>query len=297
MASNLKSLTSRAVKSAASLAAIACISAIAAPQANAGTIVNGWNYAVDSFNDGITSNQLGGRYEFYGIGIKQVGNEVIVGIDSRFDIAGDSGRNIFWGDLFFNFGGGTMSEGNGDFFAVRFAEDNAAGVTETGVFSDVTGKFVDKGFNSVALHADRVDNRGGDHSVGDLESDDPYFDASYNVINSGTKVGDVTVLDEDDLTGLGFDLNAVPGAAGQVESSTMSGNSSRFGERQSFGFKFELPPGMIGEFVAHIAAECFNDSVAIVGEFIDDSADVPEPSILLGLAGIAGLGLIRRRHA
>ncbi|MEM9245240.1 MAG: PEP-CTERM sorting domain-containing protein [Cyanobacteria bacterium P01_F01_bin.153] len=294
MAFNLSSFTSHAIQSAVSLGAIACIGAIAAPQANAGTIVNGWNYAVDSFNDGITNGQLGGKYEFYGIGIKQVGNEVIVGIDSRFDIAGDPGANIFWGDLFFNVGGGTMSEGNGEFFAVRFAEDNAAGVTETGVFSDVTGKFVDKGFDSVALHEDRVNQRGGDASVGDLEVSDPYFDASYNVINSGTKVGDITVLDEADLTGLGFDLNAVPGAAGQVESGVMSGN--RFGERQSFGFKFELPPGMIGEFVAHIAAECFNDSMAIAGTFVEDNVDVPEPSMLLGLAGVSGLGLVRRRR-
>ena len=286
-------------------AAIACISAIAAPQANAGTIVNGWNYAVDSFNDGVTGG-LGGKYEIYGLGIKQVGNEVIVGIDTRLPIEGSnslfSDNHIAWGDMFFNFGGGKMSEGNGDFLAVRFADNNDAGVSETGVYINASGQFVDNGFNSVAAHNDYVNGNGGSASNGDRASNDSYFDASYNVIQSGTKVGDIALLDEAALTGYGFNLNDVPGTAGNPESDTFAGrpNSSNgvsyFSERQSYGFKFELPPGMVGEFVAHLAQECFNDTVAITGEFIAESTDVPEPSLLLGLAGIAGLGLVRRRR-
>ncbi|MGD1850432.1 MAG: PEP-CTERM sorting domain-containing protein [Cyanophyceae cyanobacterium] len=291
---NPKFFNTRVVQCVASLGAIACLSAVSAPQANAGTIVNGWNYAVDSFNDGYTG-QLGGKYEFYGIGIKQVGNEVIVGIDSRFDLEGDDPNGIEWGDLFFNFGGGTMSEGNGDFLAVRFASGNDAGVSGTGVFTNASGQFVDNGFDSVGDHAATVNSEGGFASVGDLAANDPYFDASYNVLQSGTKVGDIAMLDEAGLSSYGFNLNDVPGTIGQPESSFLSG--ADFGERQSFGFKFELPPGMLGQFVAHIAAECFNDSVAIAGEFIADSTDVPEPSLLLGLAGVAGLGLIRRRRS
>ncbi|MGD1939642.1 MAG: PEP-CTERM sorting domain-containing protein [Cyanophyceae cyanobacterium] len=273
---------------------------------NAGTIVNGWNYTVDSFNDGVTG-EVGGKYEIYGLGIKQVGNEVIVGIDTRLPIEGSqslfSSNHIAWGDMFFNFGGGTMSEGNGNFFGVRFAGNNDAGVSETGVYSNVTGQFVDNGFDSVADHASYVDNNGGNSSVGDLASNDSYFDASYNVIQSGTKVGDISLLDSTALAGYGFNLNDVPGTAGQTESDTFAGRTSDngvsyFGERQSYGFKFELPPGMVGEFVAHLAQECFNDSVAIAGTFaeITDSTDVPEPSLLLGLAGVAGLGLVRRRR-
>ena len=293
MFSNPRFFRSRAVSTAASLGAIACISAVAAPQANAGTIVNGWNYAVDSFNDGYTG-QVGGKYEFYGIGIKQVGNEVIVGIDSRFDLAGDDANAIEWGDLFFNFGGGTMSEGNGEFFAVRFAEGNDASVSGTGVFANASGQFVDNGFDSVGDHATTVNSEGGFASVGDLAANDPYFDASYNVLQSGTKVGDIAMLDQAALSSYGFNLNDAPGTTGQTESSVLSG--ADFGVRQSFGCKFELPPGMVGEFVAHIAAECFNDSVALVGEFVADRTDIPEPSLLLGLAGVAGLGLVRRRR-
>ncbi|MEM9245239.1 MAG: PEP-CTERM sorting domain-containing protein [Cyanobacteria bacterium P01_F01_bin.153] len=295
MSSNPRFFRSRAISIAASLGAIACISAVAAPQANAGTVVNGWNYAVDSFNDGYTG-QLGGKYEFYGLGIKQVGNEVIVGIDSRFPLEGDDLNGIEWGDLFFNFGGGTMSEGNGDFLAVRFAGGNDASVSETGVFTNASGQFVDNGFDSVGDHASTVNSEGGFASVGDLASNDPYFDASYNVLLNGTKVGDIAMLDEASLSSYGFNLNDAPGTMiGQPESSFLSG--ADFGARQSFGFKFELPPGMVGEFVAHIAAECFNDSVAIKGEFIGERENVPEPSMLLGLAGVVGLGLIRRRRS
>ena len=74
------------------LSAVASAAAIAASPAQAGE----WDYGVDSFNDGI-SGTLGGQYEFYGLGIKQVGSQVYVGLDSRFPIAGDPGSGIAWG--------------------------------------------------------------------------------------------------------------------------------------------------------------------------------------------------------
>jgi len=48
-------------------AAVFCAVTVHQPKAAAATLSNGWNYAIDSFNDGVTGPQIGGEFEFYGI--------------------------------------------------------------------------------------------------------------------------------------------------------------------------------------------------------------------------------------
>ncbi|MBE9041364.1 PEP-CTERM sorting domain-containing protein [Oscillatoriales cyanobacterium LEGE 11467] len=273
-------------------AASICISAISGQAANAGQMYNGVNYAIDSFADGSDVGVRGANssYEFYGMAIKEAGDKVYIGINSNLALDGESyhraaDKNIGYGDLFFNFSGDNLKTANdsGNLFGIRFAGTNDSGVSETGVFSNVVGQNVAKE-NAGFRHLKHYDNWAkSDSSMADLDTTDEYFQDYYrqkhsvtNSIASGTKIGDIAMLDADALSGLGFDF----------------GHFNATGTH-TFGFSFDraLLPG--ADYIAHLFAECINDGMAIAGNLpavSPVSASVPEPASIMGLAAIGIIG-------
>ena len=61
----------------------------------------------------------------------------------------------------------------------------------------------------------------------------------------------------------------------------------------TYGFSFDISNLPKGDFIAHLMAECANDSVAIIGSL--DSQDVPEPATAASFV-VLGLGLAMRRR-
>lgn len=269
--------------------------------ANAGTVYNGWNYGIDSFKDGVTGS-LGGMFEIYGMGIKQDGDTIYVGLDSRLPITGQANnsvlnRSISWGDLFFNFTGNALAGAQNNLFAVRFAANNDSGVSSLGLYQNASGKNVglqNQGFGSYGEQANYVKVRGGLPSVGDLSEAEGrvYFNnAPLGVINKAQKVTESVyeALDSAALSALGFNLNGALGGATRPES------AANGAQRQTFGFKFTRVEGMVGDFVAHVFAECLNDGVAVKGNLVPKQESTPEPMSLLGLAAV-GAAVAARRH-
>ncbi|WP_322744359.1 XDD3 family exosortase-dependent surface protein [Coleofasciculus sp. LEGE 07092] len=259
----------------------------------AGTLHNGWNYAIDSFSDGVTGEVIGatGDFEFYSLALKEEADTIFIAINANLSLTGyeDStatNASIAYGDLFFNFSGNHLKTANlkGELFAIRFAEVNDAGVTELGVYENVTAKSVtstNSGFSNLELYGNHVIGEGGTPSMGDLTIDDSYFEQTgegtvLNAIASGTKVGDIAFLDKNTLSLMGLDFGYF-NATGS----------------QTLGFSFDKNLLANGSFIAHIFAECANDGIAIEGSFketkVEDIKDVPEPS---GIAGIILMGLV-----
>jgi hypothetical protein len=275
--------------------ATVCLMGVTAAQANAGTLHNGWNYAIDSFNDGVQNgNTVGARsaYEMYGMAVKEdtQNNSIFVAINANLPITGAqfngaADKHIGWGDLIFNFSGQNLQTANasGNLFGIRFAANSDSGVSSLGVYDNVTLQSVtstNSGFNSLTHHRNTVNNLGGSASMGDLAYNDPYFagqiTGTHKVLNSiktGNLLGGINLIN--DFTGLGLDF----------------GNFSAMGSH-TFGFSFDKSLMPVGEFVAHLFAECANDGMALVGELAvasvpgDGDVSVPEPSSMLGLLAL-----------
>ena len=246
--------------------------------ANAGQLHNGWNYAIDSFEDG----SGGQSYNIRGMALKEEGSRIFVALAGGTPLGGvNNGSaadgNIGWGDLFFNFSDTNFQAAQGDVFGIRFASANDSGVAETGVYAGVTAKSVtseNHGYNSLKQYYNA-----GYNKTNTLGTDLPTKAAAYSyldptsvapiltVINSGTKIGDI--LDSSALTGLDF------GHFGAVGTHT-------------FGFSFDRSdlPAEGGNFIAHLFLECGNDGIALAGTL----TEVPEPTGILGLAMVGMLG-------
>jgi hypothetical protein len=259
---------------------------ITGQEANAGTLKGGWNYAIDSFNDGTGVGGTIGQqsdFEFYGIAIKEGTEKIYVALNTNLGLnglsySGATDNNVGHGDLFFNFTGNNITNANGNLFGVRFADTNDSGVASTGVYSNVTAKNVTRanaGYSTLSRHANTVASLDGNASMADLSQSDAYFDnKTLNVIKSGTRVGDIHYLTVSDFNELNLDF----GQFDAVGSQTIG-----------FGFDKSLLP--TGDYLAQLLAECANDGMAITGQFIGNpggSEDVPEP--ITGLIAAAGLG-------
>ncbi len=263
------------------------------PQAVAASLSNGWNYAIDSFSDGVTGAQIGGgEFEFYGIAVKETSDTAFIAINSNLSLAGYADPfaqrgNINYGDLFFNFSGQNFNtaNANGSLFGIRFAEGNDSGVATTGVYSNVTAKNVteiNSGFSSLNRYNDRVQSAGGTPSMGDVSATDPYFEQNGTVLNSiatGTKVGEINSLTPAALSALGLNF-------GQFNAKGS----------QTIGFSFNKSAMPSGNYVANLFAECANDAIAIKSSFDTAPAEaVPEPSTIFGtLAGLSILAAKRK---
>ena len=252
--------------------------------AQAGTLINGWNYARDDYSyDGVDGNNISAtsRYDIYGIGIKEVDNYIYVGINTSMPLTGVASSfaadgNIGWGDLFldFNYGNSNFSSAQGSMIGIRFAATNDSGAPTTGVYTNVTAKSVtaeNNGFASLNQYSSLVP----DARIGDLTVNDAYYApyASARVPNaigaSSSRIGDVTAL-------LASDLSDLPGL-------NLAGDNS-----SKFGFKFERPVGLSGNFLGSLFLECFNDAVAIKGNL--NSKPVPVPPAIAGILAAGALG-------
>ena len=247
---------------------------------------DGWTFARDSFNDG-----TGGEgFEIYGLAFKQEGNIFSVAFNAGTSLAGTAFRsaadgNVGWGDLF-------LSVGDTE-YGIRFAETNDSGVSELGVYENITTKDVtaaNAGWSSFESYANYV---GDDASFYGDERDEAFFDndahrQSGNVLATGDKIADIAFLGASEL----LDFSA---AFGGVDVGAYT-----------FGFNFELAAGMTGDFLLHALLECINDGIALDGSFetalVGGGGEaVPEPAsaIALGLVGAiaAGKTLRQRRTA
>ena len=262
--------------------------------AQAGTLINGWNYAQDDYSyDGADFGNLSAtsRYDIYGIGVKQVKDEIWVGINTSMPLTGvadnrSTDGNIGWGDLFldFNYGkpGNSFASAQGSLLGIRFAGTNDSSAPTTGVYTKVVGNSVassNSGYGSLNAYANAVSGA----KIGDLglAKDNPYYGAYTgagvpNVIGSYyARTGDVTAL-------LASDLSDLPGL-------NLAGNNSN-----KFGFKFAAPTGFSGDFLGSLFLECINDSVAIKGNL----RPVPVPPAIAGIlvAGAIGGWRIKRKQ-
>ena len=280
-------------------AALGCV--VAAPQAaQAGELYQGWNYTIDSFNDGTEGSTIGDNsaFEFYGLAYQETADSVIFAFNSNLDIDGYDyssarGGSIGYGDMFINFGEGSFAdaEGTDDLFAVNFADNDTN--KDAGLYSSVTSKSLttkNAGYSKIKNHTNTVANLGGSASHGDLAADDAYFNknkAARTHIKTGTYESGITMLDSFD--GLDFDHFGANGS-------------------NTYGFSIDKSKLTMGSFVANFFAECGNDGIAIEGELTGlvatpedpDTQAVPESSPMAGLLVVgmmAGGAALRKRRA
>jgi len=252
--------------------------------AQAGTLINDWNYARDDYSydgSGASGYNADSRWDIYGMGYKVVGNDVFVGINSSNSLNGVdyNGTNIGFGSLFldFNYGkaGDNFSTAQDSMLGVRFAPHNPAG--KVGVYTGVTGQSLWKtnyGYSSYNSYT----NAAGTSRVGDLASNDPYLAPYINnnsplplEIAKGTLFngGNLSYLTQSDLVAIGFPTAiALPSA-----------------NPNTFGFKFTLPSQYQGQqFLATLGFECGNDQVAVA------PIPVPVPPAIAGILAAGALG-------
>jgi len=255
---------------------------LAAETARAATLSGDWYYSIDSFNDSTHGNYVGDTiYEIYGMAMKQTADEVIFAVNSHLPIEGIyseyAEENVGWGDLLLNFTGQNLdtASATSQLWGIRWANNDDSGATQLGVYNNVSAKSVAKEnglrLDNLQEYNNHVSEYGGPPSIGDLPADDPYFNPDrhiQNVIASGTRVGDVNVLENIDNLGLNF---AQFGATGN--------------HTLAFTFDRSLLPD--GDFIAHLAPECDNDVIAMIGNIEPQPA--PEPSTVLP---VVGLGLV-----
>lgn len=249
-----------------------------------------WSYTRDSFNDGYGGGILGAQsaYEIYGAGVAQDSGYLYFAFNANMPLTGTfvpgvSDSNVGWGDLLLNFTGQSLlsASSSGNLYGIRFAATNDSGVTGTGVWQGVTATSVtstNSGFNSLSSYNNAVLGAGGIPSLGAFAADDTtYFDqtaAVLNVMATGTKVGEITLLTQEVLTSQGLNFATI-GATGS----------------QTIGFKVSKADLPTGNFIASLFMECANDGVAL------QSAAVPEPTTMAGLAlAGGGLTLLKRRR-
>ncbi|MBP0028701.1 XDD3 family exosortase-dependent surface protein [Roseofilum sp. Guam] len=274
--------------------------------AQAGSFYNGWNYARDYSNDGtggyswVDGRKVSG-YEMYGMAVHQEGDTITVGINANLALdgryhSGAKDKNIGWGDFLFSVGGQEygihFAETNDSFGRglKNAAQDTAQGTNPLGLYKDITTKNVsarNSGWSTIQKHYNHTKNRSlnvqdrnaGIKSFGDFDaSETSFYTAKRGAptsIASGTKVenDNFQLLSQSQLSSLGLDFGGAFGVGNNKLGAT------------TFGFSFTRTPEMLGEFVAHLFAECTNDGMAIEGIFEEvATVPVPEPTALTGLA-------------
>jgi hypothetical protein len=298
------------------------LGAIACFLANVPTAVASglWNYTYDSHNDSIAGNgfgriQVGGTgYEVYGTGYKVDSKSFVFGIStnlpregrytgSHLGIYSIENHSIALGDLLLNFKGVSLDGANGELLGIRFAPNNDAGVGGTGLFARVTAvskATVNAGWSSEPWR-NTVLRGSGNPTHGAISANDPYFGGNPYIptlIGGGVKLADITLLDSFGLQQAGF-------------------NTAMFGGSHTFGFKLDRSSLPVGDFIASIFYECFNDGTAFFGNIplvtsigfpisnmpiVGDpppTRPVPVPAAFLGIAAaglFGGKKLLQRKQ-
>jgi hypothetical protein len=287
----------------------------------AGSLYLGWNYAIDPNYDSLGRNEAneivagGTIYEIYRMAVKEdvSANTIWVAINANLPLAGNptgdfvsgypiSNRNIGFGDLFFDFSGlnnfKSASDSN-SLFGIRFASNNDSNVASTGLYSGVKAKSVvaqNAGWSNLYNHNNGVLQQVRmNAAMGYLEWKDPYYSPYLapgshdkpetlipNIIESGNKVGDITMVGGAELLAAGFILG-----------------DPEYGElgTHTFGFKFDKSLLPVGSYVASLILECNNDAIALEGETQPFEEKVPEPSLIFGtLLGFGAIIAKRKRQ-
>ena len=254
-----------------------------------GTFHQGWNYSIDALTDGAG----GDGYEIRGLATKETKDHIYISVSGGSSLAGVSSLeaedgNVGWGDILFNFSGNDINTANGSLFGVRFAETNDSGVSQVGVFSNVTAVSVAQS-NAGYDHLQQYYQTGWErpNTMGDLTTvQDAYdymgeIDPMLTSIADGTFWGDLALLSTQDALVAGVDFEHFNIVDSDIH---------------TVRFDRNLLPG--GEFLATLLMECANDGVALLGRFTaqnQDPQDVPDPSsvvglMLIGLVVSRGLG-------
>ncbi|MEM6254779.1 MAG: XDD3 family exosortase-dependent surface protein [Cyanobacteria bacterium P01_D01_bin.156] len=257
--------------------------------AHAGTFHNGWNYSIDAFTDGSGGN----AYEIKGLATKETEDHIYVSVSggsllAGTDYHGAADGNIGWGDLLFNFTGDSINAANGSLFGVRFAGSNDAGVSQVGVFKDVTAQAVALD-NSGYKHLKQYYRYGWERedTMGDLATKQEAYgymgkkSPLLNSIEDGTFVGDIDFLSQQQAVEEGIDFDHFDADGDHTH---------------TFRFDRGLIPG--GEFIATLLMECANDGIALLGSFNEqESQDVPEPSAAISLLATAAFAYRKLRRS
>jgi hypothetical protein len=264
-----------------------------APMLMASTLYGGWNYAIDSFNDGIESNQIGptSAFEFSGVAYRQVGERLEFAFNSNLDwdqafpSAGARNNNIAYGDFFLNFQGSNFTAANAtsSLYAVHFDADNDTRMggqpPVLGLYRNVQAEgltLVNNGFATLNAYEQKIRQLGGSPNYGDLPAGTDYFTLNAGALThmkSGELVSPIAV--QTTFAGLDFGHFGATGA-------------------HTFGFSLDSRSLPVGSFIANVFAECSNDGIAIAGRVVEPKeADEPTGWVAM-VIGAIGLGLRRR---
>lgn len=291
-------------KAAFGAAAVLGTLALGTQQAQAGTLHQGWTYSIDSFKDGTEANVIGEKsdFEFYGMAFTQTRDMVYFAINSNLSPDGYASNGtlngkISYGDLLLNFTNlSSFNQANGSLYGVRFDDQNdtrfvtGSGKNQktvdpsVGLYQNVKAASVttkNSGYGSLQQHTNTVNNKlKGSASYGDMAANTSYFDnskAAFTSMAAGSFLGAIEEVADFSKLGLDFGHFQAKGA-------------------YTFGFSVDKKYLPTGKFIASLFAECGNDGMVLMGEL----KDVPEPSMMIGLATIGLLtagGFNRRRTA
>ena len=301
------------------IAALGWAVAIAMP-ASAGTLYTKpgfdleWNYSIDSKTD--SERRHSNNYR--GLALTETDDQYIFAVSSDIDY-NENKNGITHGDLFLNFSGQNFNLANGtdQLFAVRFSSENAT-QQALGLYSNVVATntnitrweglrhYYDSYGASNLTYGSDIDTREDAYNYfyslnfnTATRQNTPFF----NGIQSGTRLGDVSMLDLADLENLGLDITYEDFNGASFSRSGFVPNIFGIGFDKSL-FEGLLPSGT-AELMAHLTLT-EGDGVALQGEVNVpeivtqvDMETVPEPSTLLGL-GAMGLALLqckRRRSS
>lgn len=260
-----------------------CLMSATGQQANAGTIYKDWNYGIDAFNDG----SGGSGYEIKGMAIRETSDSIFVALTGGTPLTGTyasgaADKNIGWGDLFFNFTDQTFKAASdtNSLFGIRFAGTNDSMASSTGVYKNVQATTVtgaNQGYSTLKQYYDYGWNRENTQGTDIATKADAYAylgqGSILNVIGSGTKVGDITMLTASALSAAGLDFSHFL-ASGE----------------QTIGFQLNKSLLGFGDYVANMFLECGNDGVALAGAILPPAPaphEVPEPTGTAGMALVA----------
>ena len=256
--------------------------------AHAGTLHRGWSYSIDAQDDG----SGGPDYEIGGLAVKETADSIYFAITGGTALTGvetpdAEDGNIGWGDLLLNFTDAPLNQTN-DLWGIRFAATNDSGVTDVGLFREVTAQSVaaeNNGYDSLSAYYDV--GYGRRHTLGDLTTESAALDyvgettPVLSSIQTGQWVGAIDFLSDQDAAKEGLDFTHFDTAGDEIH---------------TFRVERTLLPG--GDFIATLFLECLNDGVALLSAFQGKtpqrhlSQDVPEP---LSLSGLLLVGLIAGR--
>ncbi|WP_017305304.1 XDD3 family exosortase-dependent surface protein [Spirulina subsalsa] len=232
-----------------------------------------WNYAADSSSDGISALGVGSlsENEMFGLAYAQDSENIYFAFNSNLSLGGSNP----WGDFFLNFNywqnpSIDSSLTNGNLLAVHFDADNQSGATQgLGLYqlnpNDsllFTADFAnyDEYNQPVWESGGQVTNITG---LGIGESQNYLGAYGRSVMGSGTKIGDIQLFEQNQLTLLGLDFSRQP-----------LGSSI-------FGFSFArslLPDGNL-DWIGHVMAQSGADTMGIIGQFQPGSAFPPPPNL------------------